>query len=401
MVERQVDILIVGGGLTGAILMLALANKGYTILLIDNHPLSAKIDTHFDARTLALSPASLRILQMLDVWPLLQNKATPIETIHVSEQYRFGSTTLNSESANKPLGHVVEMQSINHALYQRLDEQHCLAPAKLIALDKDQGLATVSTEKENYSIKAKLIVAADGSDSTVRRLSALPVKIKDYQQQAIVTNIGLARSHGNWAYERFTASGPLALLPMTEKRASLVWALPPVEAARLIAIDEVRFLQVLQKAFGYRLGRFVRVGKRVIFPLRQITMPKKIAWPIVFVGNAAHTLHPVAGQGFNLGLRDVATLAQCIAQQGLTPAMLQNYQQMRQHDEMAITRLTNGLIEVFTSHVPGMALARNLGLIAVDNLSLLKHCLTHYTCGFAGVTPDLVCGIALDRKESL
>lgn len=153
MVERQVDILIVGGGLTGAILMLALANKGYTILLIDNHPLSAKIDAHFDARTLALSPASLRILQMLDVWPLLQNKATPIETIHVSEQYRFGSTTLNSESANKPLGHVVEMQSINHALYQRLDEQHCLAPAKLIALDKDQGLATVSTEKEIIRLK--------------------------------------------------------------------------------------------------------------------------------------------------------------------------------------------------------------------------------------------------------
>ncbi|MFV0821789.1 2-octaprenyl-6-methoxyphenyl hydroxylase [Legionella micdadei] len=397
MVERQVDILIVGGGLTGAILMLALANKGYNIVLIDTHPLSAKVDAHFDARTLALSPASIRILQMLDIWPLLQNKGTPIETIHVSEQRRFGSTTLANE-ANKPLGYVVEMQHINHALYQLLDEQHVLAPAKLIALDKDQGLVTVGTENENYSIKAKLIVAADGTDSSVRQLSALPVKIKDYQQQAIVANVGLARAHGNRAYERFTASGPLALLPMAENRVSLVWALPPAEAARLSALDEAAFIQALQKAFGYRLGRFVRVGKRVIFPLRQVTMAKKVDWPLVFVGNAAHTLHPVAGQGFNLGLRDVATLAQCITQQGLNAAMLQNYQYMRQHDEMAITRFTDGLIDVFTSQLPGMALARNLGLIAVDNLKILKQCLTHYTSGFAGVTPDLVCGIALEKK---
>lgn len=400
MAERQVDILIVGGGLTGAILMLALANSGYEVLLVDTNPLNAKISPDFDARTLALSPASIRILEMLNIWPLLQTEATAIETIHVSEQGRFGSANIDGE-ANQPLGFVVEMQQINQVLHQLLNQQQIWAPARVTALDKEQGLVTISSpDKKDSVLQAKLIVAADGTDSTIRRLSGLSPKVKDYRQQAIVANIGLARSHHNQAYERFTSSGPLALLPMTKNRASLVWALPPEKAAELMVLEEEKFLKVLQENFGYRLGRFIRVGKRVIFPLKQVTMAKKIAWPLVFVGNAAHTLHPVAGQGFNLGLRDVASLAQCIVQQGLTAEMLQNYQQMRQHDETAITRFADGLIEIFTSRLPGMAFSRNLGLIAVDQFKILKQGLTHYTRGFAGVTPDLVCGIALHKKES-
>lgn len=398
MIEKQVDILIVGGGLTGAILLLALAGKGYSTLLIDANSFSDKVRADFDARTLALSPASVRILQMLNIWSLLQQDATVIETIHVSEQHRFASAHLQSQP-DKPLGYVVEMQHINRALYQLLDEQKLLVPARLTVLNKSEGLATISTQRGDILVHAELIVAADGTESAVRRLSALPVKTKDYQQQAIVANIGLARSHKNKAYERFTFSGPLALLPMTENRASLVWALDPADTERLMALNESDFLSALQKVFGYRLGRFVRVGKRVIYPLRQVTMPEQTAWPLVFIGNAAHTLHPVAGQGFNLGLRDVATLAQCIVQQGLNEVMLRNYQQMRQHDEVAITRLTDGLIEIFTSRLPGMALARSLGLIAIDNLAILKRCLTRYTRGFAGTTPDLVCGITLDKKE--
>ena len=399
MINKQVDILIVGGGLTGAILKLALADSGYSTLLIDINPFSAKVHADFDARTLALSPASIRILQMLKIWPLLQPEATAIEQIYVTEQSRFGSAHIDSE-LDKPLGYVVEMQQINRALHHLFTEQEILAPARLHALDIEKSLASISTEKGELLVQAKLIVAADGTDSAVRRLSALPAKIKDYQQRAIVANIGLARAHQNIAHERFTSSGPLALLPMTKGRASLVWVKNPAEAESLMSLSEAEFLSHLQKAFGYRLGRFTRVGKRVIYPLRQLTMPKKITWPLVFVGNAAHTLHPVAGQGFNLGLRDVATLAQCIIQQGLSETMLNNYQAMRQHDEQAIIHLTNSFINIFTSRIPGMALARTLGLLAVDNLPFLKGCLTRYTCGFAGNTPDLVCGIALDVKES-
>lgn len=399
MIDKQVDILIIGGGLTGATLMLALADKGYSTLLVDVNTLSDKVKADFDARTLALSPASVRILQMLRIWSILQKDVTPIETIHVSDQHHFGAARLYGQSIN-PLGYVVEMQYINRALYQLLDEKAVLAPAQLTGFDKNKGLAFITTKSGEISVRARLIVAADGADSAVRHFSGLPAKIKDYGQQAIVANIGLARSHHNKAYERFTSSGPLALLPMTENRAALVWALQPEAAKRLMAMDERAFLAALQRAFGYRLGRFLRVGQRVVFPLRQVVMSKQTSWPLVFVGNAAHTLHPVAGQGFNLGLRDVATLAQCIVQHGLNEDMLHGYESMRQHDQTAIIGLTDSLIKLFTSRLPGMALARNLGLIAVDNFPLLKRSLTYYTRGFAGVPPDLVCGIALNPEES-
>ncbi|MBA2651003.1 MAG: 2-octaprenyl-6-methoxyphenyl hydroxylase [Tatlockia sp.] len=398
MVDKQVDILIIGGGLTGAILMLALANQGLSCLLVDANQPGARLSPDFDARTLALSPASVRILQMLNLWPLLQENATAIAHIHVSEKGRFGITNISSKP-ELPLGYVIEMQQINRAIERVINKNHILAPARLKALDKENSLATISTEEGELAVQAKLIVAADGTESALRRMSGLTVKIKDYEQHALVANIGLTRSHQNTAYERFTSSGPLALLPMTEKRSSLVWALSPKEARRLMILDETSFLRELQKNFGYRLGRFVRVGRRVIFPLQQLTMPRKIAWPLVFVGNAAHTLHPIAGQGFNLGLRDVATLAQCILQEGLNEAMLSRYQQMRLHDEWAITQFTNNLVSIFTSQLPGMALARNLGLLALDNSAVLKRCLTHYTRGFAGITPDLVCKIQLGASD--
>ncbi|ASQ47440.1 2-octaprenyl-6-methoxyphenyl hydroxylase [Legionella clemsonensis] len=399
MVDKQVDILIVGGGLTGAVLLLALADKGYSVLLVDANKFSDKIHADFDARSLALSPASVRILDMLNVWPLLQANATAINTIHVSDQHHFGTTRLTGKP-DKPLGYVVEMQYINRALHQLLSLQEILAPAQLQFLDQQKGVVTASTSTGEFSIQAKLIVAADGTDSAVRRLLNIPARQKDYGQLAIVANIGLARAHHYWAYERFTASGPLALLPMTDNRASLVWALKPEEAQRLFHLNEKEFLTTLQRQFGYRLGRLVRVGKRVIFPLRQVVMTQQTPWPFVFVGNAAHTLHPVAGQGFNLGLRDVAALAQCILQYGLNPSMLQQYGGMRRQDQQSIINLTDGLIKIFTSRLPGLSLARNVGLVAVDNLPFLKNRLAYYARGFAGVTPDLVCGMALDSKEA-
>jgi 2-octaprenyl-6-methoxyphenol hydroxylase len=394
--DQHVDLLIVGGGLTGTLLLLALANQGLRILLVDSHPLSAKISNDFDARTLALSSASVRILQTMQIWPLLQPKATPISTIHVSQQQRFGSATIRSEEED-PLGFVLEMQTLHQVLAQLIDKQQVLAPARLTALDVKQGIATISTDKGEQRIQAKMIVGADGTESTVRKLSGLPVKIKDYHQQALVANIGLARGHQEIAYERFTKTGPIAMLPMTSARSALVWALQPLQAEALLALDDAAFLAALQKAFGYRLGRFTRVGTRKTFPLKQVIMPQKTAWPLVFIGNAAHTLHPVAAQGFNLGLRDVASLAQCILQHGVNKTVLAPYQAMRKHDEQAIGQLADSLVGIFASQLPGMAFARNLGLLAVDNIGILKQCLMHYTRGFAGITPDLVCGITLNQ----
>lgn len=400
MQNKECDILIIGGGLTGATLMLALQDLGYSTCLVESNPFSSKTNPDFDARSLALSPASRSILNTLGVWQVLQEYATPIHLIHVSDQNRFGASRLHGD-ANNPLGYVVEMQYINLALHTLLQKQEVIAPATFKSLDIAQGLATVQTASGELLIKAKLIVAADGADSAVRQICQHQAQTKQYQQQAIIANIGLAKPHDYKAYERFTAQGPLALLPMQGNKMSLVWAMDPNEAARLIALEEGEFLQALQLAFGYRLGRFIKLGKRFCYPLKQVLMPKQTKWPVVYVGNAAHTLHPVAGQGFNLGLRDVATLAQNIAQFGLNENMLAQYAQARHHDQQIITHLTDGLITLFTSRLPGVGIARNIGLIAFDNLPVLKNLLARYARGYGGVTPDLVCEIALQPRKSL
>ena len=224
-------------------------------------------------------------------------------------------------------------------------------------------------------------------------------KIKPYHQLALVANIGLQRTHRQCAYERFTQEGSLAMLPMTLQRSAMVWCLSPDEAKRLQRMEESLFLKHLQRVFGYRLGRLMKVGQRIVFPLQEIVMPDQVAWPLVFVGNAAHTLHPVAGQGFNLGLRDVAALAQCIVKQGLNEVMLGQYQTMRQADQTAIIRLADGLVRLFGSRIPGLALGRSLGLVTIDNIQVLQQLLTRYARGYGGVVPDLVCGIPLEKKE--
>jgi 2-octaprenyl-6-methoxyphenol hydroxylase len=398
VVKKQVDILIIGGGLTGATLMLALQGLGLNALLVEAKPFGDKVNPDFDARSLALSPATKRILSMLGVWSILKEYATPIDMIHVSDQHRFGVSRLQGDSDN-PLGYVVEMQYINLALHQLLAKDHLMAPGTVTSLDLAAKTVTVSTQTGEVQIAAQLIVAADGAESVVRRFCDLSAKIKSYNQQAIVANVGLMKSHEHRAYERFTSHGPLAFLPMKDNRMSLVWAMSPQKAEQLTAVNDGAFLKELQQAFGYRLGRLVKIGKRYSYPLKQVLMPQQMKWPVVFIGNAAHTLHPVAGQGFNLGLRDVATLAQCISKQGLTEEMLQQYLRLRRHDQQVITGLTDGLIQIFTSRLPGMGLVRNMGLIAIDNIPVLKNCLVRYARGFGGFTPDLVCEIALETVE--
>jgi 2-octaprenyl-6-methoxyphenol hydroxylase len=394
----DVDILIVGGGLIGGLLMLALESTNINCLLIDRKPLSNKIDADFDARSIALSTASVRILKNLNVWPLIAEHAAVINSIHVSEKGRFGNTKFQSD-AFESLGYVVEMQHLNKAMYELLNFDKVLTGAILESFDKNINTATVKTKANKLSIKAKLIVAADGADSNMRNFCDLNCQIKDFQQHALIANIGLARDHKNIAYERFTKSGPLALLPMLNKRASLVWSLSPSEATKLMNMSDLEFLKKLELTFGYRLGKLIKVGQKAIYPLRQVIMPQTFEGSVVFIGNAAHTLHPVAGQGFNLGLRDVATLAQCIVQYGLENDVLKHYQKLRLHDQKAIKLITDGLITLFTKKIPGLGLARGLGLITLDNSSQLKQLFTSYTRGFIGLSPDLVCGIPLDLEE--
>lgn len=395
--NKQVDVLIVGGGLTGALLMHALADSGYRLLLVDAKPLTTMAPTEeLDARSLALSMASVRILESLGIWPMIAADACAINTVHVSEKKRFGLTRLHAKP-NEPLGYVIAIHHLIRAVYTQLNPNMLLTPAQLTCFDKKTKTAIIHYDGSDCVVEAQLIVGADGAQSSLRQWCNLTATSVDYYQQAIVANVSLARDHHHTAYERFTKDGAIAFLPMTNKRAALIWTMPSQQAQRMQELNDAAFLSALQQAFGYRLGRFKQLGQRQTFPLHQVLMPQQQAWPVVFIGNAAHTLHPIAGQGFNLSLRDVALLAQCLCAHSLKPCALEVYQQSRQHDQRAITFLTHNLIRVFNSTLPGLSFVRGLGLMTVDNMPLFQHWIKRYAGGFAGVIPDLACGLAINK----
>lgn len=398
MADYDIDILIVGGGLIGSLLLNALKSTNYRCLLVDKKSLPLTTGISFDTRSIALSTASIRILKSLGLWQQIEKHAAVIDKIHISEQEIFGSTILENKN-KEAYGYVVEMPILNEAFYRAIDTRQVLSQAELKSFDKEKNIAKVVINGQEKNIKAKLIVAADGADSKIRNFCNLICKTKEYTNVALVTNIGLARHHNNIAYERFTRFGPIALLPMTNSRASLVWSLPSSAAQEQVEIPDKLFLQNLQQSFGYRMGRFIKVGKRFIYPLQQRIMPRTYTDSIVFIGNAAHTLHPVAGQGFNLGLRDVATLAQCVAHKGLGNDMLENYQKLRQYDQQSIKTFTDGLVNLFTKNIPGLSIARGLGLFALDNSNKFQDFLIKHTCGFGGNIPDLACQIPIACGE--
>ena len=398
---EEIDILIVGGGLIGMALMCALSPLGQRVRLAEAYVATRTTPGILETRSIALSPASISILKQLGVWSALAAEAAAIETIHISEQGRLGQARLHSERNDAPLGAVVEMHVLGEALKAQLDLANVLMPAKVTALDATTGLATLKCDTGEQKVRAKWVIAADGADSSVRTLCAVPAEKKTYPEHAIATNIALSRSHKQIAYERFTSHGPLALLPLKGPHMGLVWTLSPKAAAHLKTVDEDAFLHTLQRAFGYRSGRFTAVGPRMTYPLKQVMMPKQVYERVIFLGNAAHTLHPVAGQGFNLGLRDVAMLAECAAKYGLTPEALSRYQAFRQSDQKVITKATDGLVSLFKSTLPGVGLARRMGLVALDNSAFLKNIVLRHAKGFGGVVPDLVCGMPLDLRREI
>lgn len=394
--KHNYDIIIVGAGLVGASLAIALskmANTGLKIALIEARPLEQLNQPDFDARSIALSVSSQRILDSLGVWQPLKTHCCAINRIHVSQQGRFGTTELVEDNA---LGHVAEIFYINQALSQQLDHDNIslLQPATVTELSAD-GKITLDYQKQTMQINAKLIVAADGANSSCRKLLKAKVETHPYHQHALVTNIALNRPHHQVAYERFTADGPIAMLPLTKQRSALVWVNRLKRIEQLLQLDDNEFLQQLQQHFGYRLGRFVKCGTRHSFALAQQIMPNQVFEKTVFIGNAAHSLHPIAGQGFNLGLRDVAMLAQCIHQKGLAGDMLSHYQELRNSDHKYTMGFTHQLVSLFTNKLPGVALGRSIALTLLDTLEPAKHYLSQFATGLTAPVPDMACGLPL------
>lgn len=401
---QNFDILIVGGGLAGLSLAHALADLPLKIGIIEAVSAQYRDEVAFDARSVALSLASQHIFTNLGLGPALTQQALPIELIHVSDKGHFGMTRLRAAEHQVPaFGYVVDIHSLVKILETSLQQKHPqvtrICPAKVTAIHSSAEITDlqVTTPEGEVSLTAKLVIAADGSNSTIRNLLGIQTQREEHQHSAVIANIGLAQAHHNQAFERFTRSGPLALLPLTDQRMALVWTFPKEQAAQMLTLPEPEFLAALQTQFGYRVGRFTQVGARQLFPLESITALEQIRPGVVIIGNAAHLLHPIAGQGFNLSLRDIAALAQVLKQavRDQKPlgslSVLQTYIDSRKTDQKRTMLITQGLTDLFSYHFSPVIKARNLGLTILDIIPPLKRHFTRATMGLAGRVPRLAC----------
>lgn len=394
------DIVIVGGGMNGASLALALAGSGLRLALLESRPLDASDRPSYDDRAIALALGSVRILDRLGVWPQLQPQAEPIRQIHISDRGHFGFCRIDrAEEGVDYLGQVALARDIGLALDQGLRQANLTLICPATLLDFEQLDARVrlrlSSPEGQRTIDAALLVAADGAESPVRKALGLPVRQWDYGQHALVANITPGRPHQGVAYERFTDTGPLALLPMPGERCAMVWTARDDQVDGLLALDAARFLVRLQQRFGYRLGPFRQLGRRAAYPLRMMQVREHFRGRVLLIGNAAHTVHPIAGQGFNLGLRDVAVLAELLraaARNGQDPgdeALLRAYVARRDGDQQGVTLATDLLARLFASPLPPLRWARDLGLLGIDLLPGAKHWIARRAMGLGlhGRTP--------------
>jgi 2-octaprenyl-6-methoxyphenol hydroxylase len=406
----EVDILIAGGGMVGASLASALARLPLKVALVEAVPFASEGQPSFDDRTVALSRSSQAILDTLGLWPSLASQVFPIRSIHVSERGRLGTSVINADEEGVPaLGYVAASRILGATLWAGLAgrdnlDLHC--PAKVVRVEPGAEavrawLAGPDGERE---LRARLLVVADGARSILRTQLGVEARFRPYGQSAIVGNVAVTdRRWPDRAFERFTPEGPLALLPAGPGRRAFILTRRTDEAPGVAALPEPEFLALLQDTFGFRLGRFSGLGRRQVYPLELVTAERLTGPRFVLVGNAAHSMHPVAGQGYNLGLRDVAFLAETVADhfragRSADPGgaeVLAAYLDRRRRDQRNVVSFTDGLIRLFGDGRPGMATARGLGLLAFDLVPGAKAFLARETMGLGGRLSRLARGLPL------
>lgn len=361
---EQTDILIVGAGPVGMTLHLALAAGGQKSLLIDRRPTEAM---QADPRALALSHGARELLEQIDGWPM--RAATPIETIHVSQKDGFGRTLIDRTDYKLPaLGYVVRYRDLAAALATRLADGALLAEAEILATTPDENGVTVTLRHAGAlrSIRCKLLVHAEGTPA-----DDPDVTVSDYAQHAVICEVTPTPGHGRRAWERFTPDGPLALLPLGDEF-SIVFTLPPAKADAVMALDDDAFIAALQTQFGERL-RFAKPGRRSRFPLALRMRDTLHKGNEIWIGNTAQTLHPVSGQGFNLGLRDAWQLAEILLKNGVDRDSLESYVRARQLDRRGGAFFTDKIVRAFSNDFAPLKLARGLGLLALDVFPPARH----------------------------
>ena len=402
------DMVIVGGGMVGISLALILAaQRDWKILLVEAQSMklgsASNHSASFDDRSTALSWTSRNIYQSIGIWDQLSKHLTDIRQIHVSDRGHGGLTRMSATEAGvDALGYVVENHWLGSVLIDRLAQQSIdvLANTHISSVRPLRDGIEISLKgvealggKQSSVIHSDLLVIADGSNSKTAEKLGIHSKSSSYRQTAIIANIQLEKKHQNVAYERFTDQGPMALLPLSDfkgqHRSALVWVQPEDQAEQLIKAEDTAFLDTLQQRFGHRLGRFKQVGNRLDYPLALTLAAEQVRRNVVVVGNAAHSLHPVAGQGFNLSLRDVAALAARLniarIQQKDIGALevLEDYQQQQLVDQRNTLIFSDSLTKFFSGTSSISAVTRNSGLLALDLVPQLRHGFAKFGMGMA------------------
>ncbi len=404
--EKPFDVVIVGGGLVGASLACALAALRLRIALLEAVPPRAAAEPSFDDRTLALSASSCRILQGLGVWPLLQENATAIRQIQVSERGRPGRVVLKPQELGLDrFGNVVEARVFGAAIMHMLSAMEAvefICPARVSTIECNAESARVRfvVDGHSRSLQARLLVGADGAESVVREALGIAVTRHDYGQTAVICNISTEKPHQGRAFECFTPTGPFALLPHVNGRCGLVWSVASEDAAGLLALPEEEFLQRGRSLFGSALGAWNKAGKRSAYPLRLVRAAEETRPRAVILGNAAHAIHPIGAQGFNLSLRDVAGLAEIIAAaRERDPAadigradVLQAYSEWCAPDQSSTIAFSDGLVRLYANPTGLAAAARGIGLLAHALLPSLRRRLAIRAMGYGGRVPRLASG---------
>ena len=378
---NRVSLAIIGGGLVGASLALALQAgakaRGWKIVLIEPFAPGNSYQPSYDARSSALSYGARQIYERMGLWQAIAERAEPIKDIHVSDRGRCSTGRVSSSEEGVPaLGYVVENTWLGQSLWKSLDPDviSWRCPAEVIHMQPLEDGYRLTLNDET-TLDCDLAVLADGGRSGLREQLGIHVRKRPYDQSALIANITPSQPHAGMAFERFTDEGPMALLPLPDNRCALVWTRLGMDARRLAALDERSFLSELQAVFGYRLGTLKQVGARHLYPLSLVEAEEQVRPHLTILGNAAHSLHPIAGQGFNLSLRDAQALADALLASDKKPgdfATLLSYQQRQKLDQQLTIGFSDQVTRVFGSEQPLVSLGRNLGLLGLDLLPPAK-----------------------------